>query len=114
MLTHVEVAFAEREASEQRMRQFVSDASHELRTPVAAIRGYAELYGMGALTEPDQIDDTIARIEDSATRMGALVADLLALARLDEGRALRQDPVDVVRLAQDAAQTSTPSTPTVP
>ncbi|WP_081829693.1 sensor histidine kinase [Paraoerskovia marina] len=104
MLTHVEVAFAEREASEQRMRQFVSDASHELRTPVAAIRGYAELYGMGALTEPEQIDDTIARIEDSATRMGALVADLLALARLDEGRALRQDPVDVVRLAQDAAQ----------
>lgn len=104
MLTQVEVAFAEREASEERMRQFVSDASHELRTPVAAIRGYAELYGMGALTDPAQMDDTMARIEGSAIRMGGLVSDLLALARLDEGRALRKEPVDIVRLADDAAQ----------
>ena len=103
MLAQIEQAFADREASEVRMRQFVSDASHELRTPLATIRGYGELYRMGALRAPDEMDDTMRRIEDSATRMGALVEDLLHLARLDEGRKLRIEPVDVKILAVDAA-----------
>lgn len=104
MLGQIERAFATREASEARMRQFVSDASHELRTPLATIRGYGELYRMGALDTPDKVDDTMGRIEDAATRMGTLVGDLLALARLDEGRPLRHDPVDLVALARDSAQ----------
>ncbi|MBD8079060.1 sensor histidine kinase [Cellulosimicrobium arenosum] len=104
MLTQIEHAFAVQEASEARMRRFVSDASHELRTPLAAIRGYGELYRMGALDTPDKVDDTMVRIEDSARRMGGLVNDLLALARLDEGRPLRHDPVDVAALARDSAQ----------
>jgi two-component system OmpR family sensor kinase len=102
MLTQIEQAFEVRTASEGRMRRFVADASHELRTPLAAIRGYGELYRMGALTERDQVDDTMRRIEQSATRMGGLVADLLALARLDEHRQLRSDTVDLAVLAADS------------
>lgn len=104
MLGQIERAFADREASETRMRQFVSDASHELRTPLATIRGYGELYRMGALDTSEKVDDTMGRIEDAASRMGTLVADLLALARLDEGRPLRHDPIDLVTLARDSAQ----------
>ena len=102
MLTQIEAAFDARTASEARMRQFVADASHELRTPLATIRGYAELYRMGALTGPEQVDDTMRRIEGSATRMGTLVEDLLALARLDEGRPIAYAPVDLTVLAADA------------
>jgi two-component system OmpR family sensor kinase len=103
MLGQVERAFAARTASEGRMRQFVADASHELRTPLATIRGYAELYRMGALTTTDELDATMRRMEESAKRMGALVEDLLHLARLDEGRSQRTEPVDLVVLAGDAA-----------
>ncbi len=102
MLSQIEQAFADRTASEARMRRFVADASHELRTPLAAIRGYGELYRMGALTTKEQVDDTLRRIEDSATRMGGLVQELLALARLDEGRPPRAEPVDLTVLAADA------------
>jgi two-component system OmpR family sensor kinase len=103
MLAQIEAAFDARTRSEDRMRRFVADASHELRTPLAAIRGYGELYRMGALTEKDQVDDTMRRIEQSATRMGGLVEDLLALARLDEDRPGRTAPVDLAVLATDAA-----------
>ncbi|WP_256970810.1 sensor histidine kinase [Cellulomonas iranensis] len=102
MLAQIEEAFAARTASEARMRRFVADASHELRTPLAAIRGYAELYRMGALRTDEQVQDTMRRIEGSATRMGSLVEDLLALARLDEGRQGRLGPVDLTVLAADA------------
>ncbi|WP_308161086.1 HAMP domain-containing sensor histidine kinase [Cellulomonas sp. GbtcB1] len=103
MLAQIETAFDARTRSEERMRRFVADASHELRTPLAAIRGYGELYRMGALTEKDQVDDTMRRIEQSATRMGGLVEDLLALARLDSDRPGRTEPVDLAVLATDAA-----------
>ena len=104
MLTQIERAFAAQEASEVRMRQFVSDASHELRTPVATIRGYGELYRMGALDTTDKVDDTMVRIEDAARRMGTLVNDLLVLARLDEGRPVAREDVDLAALARDSAQ----------
>ncbi len=104
MLAQIEQAFAVQEASEVRMRRFVSDASHELRTPVATIKGYGELYRMGALDTTAKVDDTMGRIEDSARRMGTLVNDLLVLARLDEGRPMRREPVDLVAIARDAAQ----------
>ena len=104
MLIQIEQAFAAREESERRMRQFVADASHELRTPLATVRGYAELYRMGALTDDTQVADTMTRIEDSTRRMGLLVNDLLVLARLDEGRPLRSEPVNLRTLADDAAR----------
>lgn len=100
MVAELEQAFAQREASESRMRRFVSDASHELRTPLASIRGYGELYRMGAVP-PADVPATLARIESEATRMGLLVNDLLALARLDEGHALTLQDVDLDVVAAD-------------
>ena len=102
MLAQIEDAFGARAASQERMRQFVADASHELRTPLAAIRGYSELYRMGALRTRPAVADTMRRIEDSATRMGTLVEDLLHLARMDEGRPPTQEPVDLSAIARDA------------
>ena len=104
MLSQIEQAFAVREASEERMRRFVSDASHELRTPLAAVRGYAELYRQGAVSEPADVGQAMRRIETEATRMGALVEDLLTLARLDEQRPQARAPVDLTVLAADAVQ----------
>lgn len=101
MVAELERAFAERQASAARMSRFVSDASHELRTPLASIRGYGELYRMGAVP-PEEVPTTIGRMEDEATRMGGLVNDLLALARLDEGRGLRLGSVDLISIASDA------------
>lgn len=101
MLGQIEHAFGVRAASEERMRRFVADASHELRTPLATIRGYGELYRMGALP-PEEHAAAMKRIEDSARRLGGLVEDLLHLARLDEGRPLRHEVVDLAVLAGDA------------
>lgn len=103
MLTQIEAAFAARVASEKRMHQFVSDASHELRTPLAAIRGYGELYRIGALTSEDDVKGAMRRIEDEARRMGGLVSDLLQLTRLDEGRGIQRKLVDIVPIVVDAA-----------
>ncbi|MGH2929380.1 MAG: sensor histidine kinase [Solirubrobacteraceae bacterium] len=103
MLAKIEEAFAARRASEDRLRRFVADASHELRTPVASIRGYAELFRRGAAAHPDDLAMAMRRIEDEAGRMGRLVDDLLLLARLDEGRPLERQPVDLSQLALDAA-----------
>jgi two-component system OmpR family sensor kinase len=102
MLAQIEAAFRARQASENRTRRFAADASHELRTPLAAIRGYAELYRQGAVREPEDVSRTMGRIEGEARRMGGLVEDLLLLARLDEQRPSRTDPVDLAVLAGDA------------
>jgi two-component system OmpR family sensor kinase len=104
MLGRLEGAFAEREASEGRLRQFLSDASHELRTPLASIRGYAELFRVGAVQDPEDLKKAMGRIEDEAARMGVLVEDLLVLARLDEAPEKSYGPVDVALIAEDAAE----------
>jgi len=99
MLGQIEEAFDERRASEARLRRFVADASHELRTPLTSIRGYAELFRRGANTRPDDLAKTMQRIEEAAARMGVLVEDLLLLARLDQGRPLEYESVDLSRVA---------------
>jgi two-component system OmpR family sensor kinase len=114
MLARIEAAFAERKASEDRLRRFVADASHELRTPLTSIRGYAELFRRGADRRPEDLAKSMHRIEDEATRMGVLVDDLLLLARLDQGRPLEREPVDlaaVVGQAVDAAHAVEPERP---
>ena len=102
MLGRIEESFDERARSEARLRQFVADASHELRTPVTTIRGYAELYRLGGLSTDHDISEAMRRTEQEATRMGQLVGDLLDLARLDQGRPLNLAPTDVSALAADA------------
>nr|WP_222437586.1 HAMP domain-containing sensor histidine kinase [Quadrisphaera sp. RL12-1S] len=102
LLTHVGSALAARHESELRVRQFVADASHELRTPLASIRGYAELVARGPDVLPPTAAHALGRVESEAKRMTGLVEDLLLLARLDAGRPLETDLVDLSRLLLDA------------
>ena len=97
--------------SEGKMRQFVADASHELRTPLTTIRGFAELYRQGAVTDPEDVTKLVRRIEDEAARMGLLVEDLLLLARLDRERPLSLAPVELPVLAMDAVQAAEATAP---
>ncbi|MBX3094193.1 MAG: HAMP domain-containing histidine kinase [Cryobacterium sp.] len=103
MLNRIDRAFADRARTIEQMRRFVGDASHELRTPLVSVRGYAELYRMGALNTPEEVGQAMERIEKEAVRMGELVEDLLSLARLDEAKPLQLAPVDLVPVARDAA-----------
>ncbi len=103
MLSSIEAAFDARGRSEQRLRRFAADASHELRTPVTTIRGYAELYRAGGLRGEGELKEAMGRTESEAIRMGRLVDDLLQLARLDQGRPLERKLVDLTQLAVDAA-----------
>ena len=102
MLERISDALAARYASETRVRQFVADASHELRTPLAAIRGYTELAQRQRAEVPDDVARAMSRVESEAKRMTHLVEDLLLLARLDSGRPLECEPVDLSQLAVDA------------
>lgn len=101
MIEHVQRSLDAREASEQKVRRFVADASHELRTPLAAIRGYSELTRRGGHELPDDVRHALSRIESESVRMSGLVEDLLLLARLDEGRQLAREAVDLGRLVVD-------------
>jgi len=101
MLTQNESSFAAQVVAQERMTRFVSDASHELRTPLAAIRGYGELYRMGGVPA-NKTGEVMGRIETESNRMGRLVDDLLQLARIDEGREMSMEPVNLTDLAAGA------------
>jgi two-component system OmpR family sensor kinase len=108
MLGQIETAFTEREASEaalraseERLRRFVGDASHELRTPLAAIQAYAELFERGADQHPEDLPRLMRNIHKECQRMGVLVDDLLLLTRLDQGRPLEREPVDLGAIAHE-------------
>lgn len=103
MLDHVGAALNSRHEIEERLRAFAADASHELRTPVAAVRGHAELALRHPGPVPEPVHHSLERIDAEARRMGAIVEDLLLLARLDAGRPLADEEVDLTRIALDAA-----------
>ncbi|MFT4148348.1 MAG: ATP-binding protein [Micrococcaceae bacterium] len=111
MLDKIETSFEARKNSEEKMRQFVSDASHELRTPLTTIIGYSEMFQKGWLTEDSQIDEAVTRVSSEATRMKALVEDLLDLARLDEKRTFNLTDVDLRELALEIVADSKASHP---
>lgn len=111
MLAQIEQAFARRKASEDALRRFLAQASHELRTPLASIRGYAELFRRGAKDRPEDLELAMRRIEQEGARMGELVEELLLLARLDEGRPLKREPVDLAQVAADAVADACTSHP---
>ncbi|MGV8970546.1 MAG: sensor histidine kinase [Microbacteriaceae bacterium] len=111
MLARIDRAFADRAKTIDQMRRFVGDASHELRTPLVSVRGYAELYRMGAITQPDEVAQAMGRIEKEAIRMGELVEDLLELARIDEAKPLQLAQIDLIPLAHDAALDAMASSP---
>ena len=102
MLDRVDALLSQREATVRQMRRFIGDASHELRTPLVTVRGYAELYRIGAIRGDADTAQAMERIEKEAIRMGVLVEDLLALARLDERREVEITPIDLRPIARDA------------
>ncbi|WP_238384425.1 HAMP domain-containing sensor histidine kinase [Segeticoccus rhizosphaerae] len=111
LLDHVEASLAARHATEDRLRRFVADASHELRTPLATIRSHTELARRSPGTLTDPVDHALHRVEAASTRMGTLVDDLLLLARLDAGRPLAREPVDLTRLAIDTTNDARAAAP---
>jgi len=111
MLGENEAAFAQRDATEERLRRFLADASHELRTPLTSIRGYAELFRRGADERPEDLAKVMRAIEDEAARMSQLVEDLLLLARLDDARPLERHPVALDDLAERAIEAARAAEP---
>lgn len=100
MLGTIETSIQQQTRSEERLRRFVADASHELRTPVTTIRGYAELYESGGLRQEEHLTDALGRVRQESTRMSRLVEDMLSLARFDSQRPLSFGPVDVSNTVQ--------------
>ena len=111
MLDHIAESLATRQASEDRMRQFAADASHELRTPLAVVRGYAELLQRRRAEVPADVAAALERLDHQAVRMTDLVEDLLLLARLDSGRPLRREPVDLNKLCAEAVSDARAASP---
>jgi two-component system OmpR family sensor kinase len=107
MLDDIQAAFAERDATENRLRQFLANASHELRTPLTSIQGFAELFRISGEKAKVDLPTILRRIEQEAARMKLLVEDLLTLARLDETRTMEHHPVDLAVLAADACSDAT-------
>jgi two-component system OmpR family sensor kinase len=103
MLDRLESAFSEKAETEARLRRFVADASHELRTPVTAIRGYAELGRIGVLASNEEVTRAMSRIETEAKQLGLLVDDLLTLATADEMRPMRKVRLDLADVAEECA-----------
>ena len=106
MLGQIESAFRAREESEATLRRFVADASHELRTPLSAVRAYAELFERGASERPEDLARSLEGIARESERMSVLVDDLLLLARLDEGRPLEREPVELDEVVGEAVETA--------
>lgn len=102
MLSRIEESFSVQTQSENKLRRFVADASHELRTPITAIRGFSELFRQGAVTGEKDTAELIGRIENESKRMGSLVEDLLLLARLDQAREMESKPVDINQVVEEA------------
>ncbi len=110
MLSRIEEAFAERAATEEKLRRFLADASHELRTPLTSIRGYSEVFER-AKDDPEDLELAMRRIEEESKRMGVMVEELLVLARLGEGREPERAPVDLARVVDDAVSDARAAAP---
>ena len=111
MLSKIEESFAARVASESKLRRFVADASHELRTPITAIRGFAELHRQGAVSGEVKTKELIGRIENESLRMGSLVEDLLLLARLDQAREMKAEPVNLTEVVSEVVASASAAGP---
>ena len=114
MLSRIEESFAARAESESKLRRFVADASHELRTPLTAIRGFAELHRQGAVKGEAATSELVGRIENESVRMGALVEDLLLLARLDQSRELVSEPVNLNEVVTESVESARAAGPEHP
>ena len=113
MLDSIEGAVRGRDKTLDQMRRFVSDASHELRTPLVTVRGYAELYRMGALKNKKDVAEAMQRIESEAVRMTGLVESLLTLTRMDEVGNLKLENHDLGEIAKAVVKDASVANPKV-
>jgi two-component system OmpR family sensor kinase len=114
MLERIRRTVNELTASEERLRRFVGDASHELRTPTAAVSAYAQLFNHGIASRPEELSRVMTGIERESARMAQLIEDLLVLAKLDEHRPLASDPIELVGLVLESVDTARAVAPTWP
>jgi two-component system OmpR family sensor kinase len=114
MLDRIRETVNELTASEERLRRFVGDASHELRTPTAAVSAYAQLFNHGIASSPEELTRVMTGIERESARMAQLIEDLLVLAKLDEHRPLTSDPIELVGLVLESVDTARAVGPTWP
>ncbi|MEY4944984.1 MAG: hypothetical protein RL384_928 [Actinomycetota bacterium] len=113
MLDSIESAVRGKDKTLEQMRRFVSDASHELRTPLVTVRGYAELYRMGAIKKPKDVAEAMERIESEAIRMSGLVESLLTLTRMDELGQLNAQKVTIESVANPVVKDAAVANPNV-
>ena len=113
MLDSIESAVRGKDKTLEQMRRFVSDASHELRTPLVTVRGYAELYRMGAIKKPKDVAEAMDRIESEAIRMSGLVESLLTLTRMDELGQLTTQKVNLESIATPVIKDASVANPDV-
>jgi two-component system OmpR family sensor kinase len=104
MLDKIEEAFTAQKQSEARMRQFVADASHELRSPLTIVGGYLDVLSMGAKKDPARSEHIMDSMQMEIARLSRLVVDLLLLTRLDAAgkAALKMEPVELEELLKAA------------
>src|SRR6266496_4695514 len=100
----LERATKAQQSSEQRFRRFISDASHQLRTPLTSIRGFTEVLMRGAKDDPETALRVLKRMKSESERMTSLINDILTLARLDEHTALKKQYVNLVELATEGIE----------
>lgn len=98
-----EQAFAERNR-----REFTANVSHELKTPLQGIIGSAELLESGVV-QPGDVPRFVGHIRSEAQRLVTLINDIIRLSELDEGGALPSEPVELLSLCRDTAQSLAPA-----
>lgn len=111
MADRIEAAFLAQAESEARMRRFIADASHELRTPVTALKGYIDVLRRGASRSPGVLDAALDSMAREAHRMRLLVLDLLTLARLDAQRPMSVEVLDLNELLGAVLDEGVPGMP---
>ncbi len=102
MMSTIEQAVEKEKAGQETMRQFVADASHELRTPITAVAGYAELHQHGGLEDKEAANNAWRRIGSESSRMASLVEDLLMLAQVGEAQPLLIEENDLATIVAAA------------
>lgn len=101
MLEGIETSFEKEQYIKEQMRQFISDASHELRIPLTSIQGFSEVLLRGAAKNEKQLDLALNNILTESERLTKLVNDLLLLTKLDQKIQIQRSIEDISRIVRE-------------